>query len=139
MKFCRFKKVLNTRQIFLPFKKKKNYFFYFKQRTPSPAHLYLRYKSRYSMCANVRFKTSFPKIYKRIIVPQAIPYKIQEYQKVFSASGTAPLGPLGLLRYSSINCPLRSNISAEKNGRVGKTCQYSAINSAIRTADFSHY
>lgn len=47
--------------------------------------------------------------------------KIQENIKIFSASGTALLSPLGLLRYSAaIDSPLRSNISAEKTMELGK-------------------
>lgn len=37
------------------------------------------------MCANVRLKTNIPKIQKRVMVPQAVPYKAQGHQ-------TAPTG-----------------------------------------------
>jgi len=66
-------------------------------------------------------KTSFHKIYERIKESQLVPYKAPEYQKVLSPSGTAPLGPSGLLRCSSaFDSPLVSNISAEKMMKLGK-------------------
>lgn len=85
------------------------------------AYLYSGCRIRDSTWAYVSYKTSFPKIHKRKIVLQVVSYKIQENIKIFSASGTAPLSPLGLLRYSAaIDSPLRSNISAEKTMKLGK-------------------
>lgn len=85
------------------------------------AHLYSRCRSRDSTWAYGSYKTSFPKIHKSKIGLQLGFYKIQENIKIFSASGTALLSPLGLLRYSAaIDSPLRSNISAEKTMKLGK-------------------